>query len=278
MDPDQGIDLSNWKGPNLADRHVRVALAQIPPAADVDGACAAAARGGAEIVVFPEMFSNGYIGFDANDPAARQAWIDAAVSLDGPYVDRYRILARNHGLAIVTTFLERGDPRPFSAAALIDRRGDMILHQRKRHICFFEGPEEACAPGEGSRVARLQTGAGEIAIGIMICMDREYPDVASDLVAAGAEIVLIPNACPLVDDPEVGDVRVAGVRAMAFEGVIGMAVTNYPVPQHDGHSFGVDPLGKIIAMGGTDQEIVFVDFDIGAIRSLQEMEWFRRVR
>ena len=261
----------------MADRPIRVALAQIPPAADIDDVCAAA-RDGADIVLFPEMFSNGYSGFDANDPAARQAWIDGAVSLDGSYVDRFRAAARDHDLAIVATFLEAGFPKPFNAAALIDRKGDIVLHQRKRHICFFDDPEEACAPGEVSRVARLQTSASEIAVGILICMDREYPDVASDLVAAGAEIVLVPNACPLVDDPEVGDVRVAGVRAMAFEGVVGMAVTNYPAPIHDGHSFGVDPLGKIIAMGGTDEEIVFVDFDIGGMRSLQETEWFRRVR
>jgi predicted amidohydrolase len=57
-----------------------------------------------------------------------------------------------------------------------------------------------------------------------------------------------------------------------------MAVVNYPAPNQDGHSFGVNPLGKIVAMGGTGEETIYVDFDIDAIRSVQKEEWFRRER
>lgn len=224
------------------------------------------------------MVSNGYNRFDAESPDARQAWLDGAVALDGPFVTRFRTAARNHRLAVVATFLERGDTKPFNTAVLIDGSGEIVLHQRKRHICFFDNPEEACAAGQTSPVAGLQICTGDVAVGLMICMDREYPDVAADLVRGGAEVILVPNACPLVDDPAVGDVRVAGVRATAFESVVGMAVANYPSPKHDGHSFGVDPFGKIIHMGGTDEEIVFVNFDIDAIRTAQKTEWFRRAR
>ena len=66
-----------------------------------------------------------------------------------------------------------------------------------------------------------------IRVGIMICMDREFPDVASDLVRDGVEIILVPNSCWLVDDPIVGDVRVGGVRSMAFEGALGSGPINW---------------------------------------------------
>jgi len=263
---------------NLTSISLRIALAQMMSDVNIDEVCASAAAEGAAIILFPEMFSNGYSRFDSENAASRQAWIDAAIPLDGPYLDRFRQAARNNGLAIVATFLEYGEAKPFNAAVVINDSGEIILHQRKRHICFFDVPEEACAPGDGSRVAKLKTKAGEVAIGIMICMDREFPDVASDLVRNGAEIILVPNSCPLVDDPSVGDVRVAGVRALAFQSVVGIAVANYPVPKDDGRSFAVDPLGKVLIMGGKQQELVIVDFDINEIRAVQKREWFRRAR
>lgn len=45
---------------------------------------------------------------------------------------------------------------------------------------------------------------GKVADGIMMGMDREFPEVASDLVRSGLEIILVPNSSPLVDDVEVG--------------------------------------------------------------------------
>ncbi len=253
-------------------------MAQVMNDTDVDAISASAAERGAHVVVFPEMFSNGYSRFDPEDEAPRRAWIEAAVPIDGAYVEGFRRAARRYGLAIVATFLERGSPKPFNSAILIDSNGEVILHQRKRHICFFDVREEACAAGESSSVARLRTDAGEVAVGILICMDREFPDVASDLVRDGAEVILVPNSCPLVDDPAVGDVRVAGVRALAFQSVLGVAVANYPAPKDDGRSFAVTPLGKILAMGGSQPELVVADFDLDQIRALQEQDWFRRVR
>ncbi|OAP36431.1 hydrolase [Sinorhizobium glycinis] len=262
----------------MAGRSLRVAMAQVMHDADVDAISASAAARGADIIVFPEMFSNGYSRFDPEDETARQTWIEAAVPIEGPFVVRFREAARRDGLAIVATFLERGYPRPFNAAILIDRNGDVVLHQRKRHICFFDVPEEACAAGDNSSVARLGTDAGEVAVGILICMDREFPGPASDLVRDGAEIILVPNSCPLVDDPMIGDVRVAGARTLAFQSVLGVAVANYPAPKDDGRSFAVDALGRILSMGGPQAELVLADFDLDRIRALQKQDWFRRVR
>ncbi|WP_245364316.1 hypothetical protein [Sinorhizobium americanum] len=80
----------------------------------------------------------------------------------------------------------------------------------------------------------------------------------------------------MVDDPAVGDVRVAGVRALAFQSVLGVAVANYPAPKDDGRSFAVDPLGKVLSMGGLQPDLVITDFDLDRIRALQKEDWFRR--
>jgi predicted amidohydrolase len=256
----------------------RIGLAQVMTGADPDAVCASAAAERAELVVFPEMFSNGYSRFDPNSDASRKAWLEGAEPLDGAFIRRFQDAAHKHHMAVVATFLEHAEPKPYNTAVLIDPTGKIILHQRKRHICFFDTPEEACAAGEGSSVAQLSVKAGEIAIGLMICMDREYPEVGADLIRQGADIILVPNSSPLMDDPTVGDVRIAGVRAMAFQSAAGIAVANYPAPKDDGHSFAVDGLGRIIAMGGAEPELVIADFDMDALRAVQRQEWFRRAR
>ncbi len=257
---------------------LRIALAQMPAGRDVDDICRLAAAGGADIVVLPEMYAIGYRGFDEADPADRVAWLTSAQPLDGPHVTACRATARRHGVAVVSTLLEQAEPKPFNSAVLIDARGDIVLTQRKRHICFFCAPESECAAGTTSGVATLKTAVGPVIVGLMICMDREYSDVADDLVRQGAELLLVSNSCPLQDDPDIGDVRLAGIRAMAFERVVAMAVANYPAPKDDGHSLLVDPLGRVVAIGGRDPGLVIGDVDLDELRRLQTSEWFRRVR
>ncbi len=256
---------------------IKVALAQVLPGADIEGLFAQAAAEGADVIVFPEMFSNGYGRHDAT-PSGRAAWVDAAEPVDGPFVERFRQAAQRNQIAAVVTLLERGPEKPFNTALLIDRQGKTVLQQRKRHICFFDNPEDACAAGERSDVADLVAAHGSVTVGLMICMDREFPDVATDLMRAGAEIILVPNSCALLDDPEIGDVRLAGIRATAYQTVTCMAVANYPLPKDDGHSVAVDELGHVVAMATPEAGLVFAAFDLARLRATQKQEWFRRKR
>lgn len=256
---------------------IKVALAQVLPGVDIEALFAQAAAESADVIVFPEMFSNGYRRYDTT-PSARAAWIDAAEPIDGAFVERFRQAAQRNHIAVVVTLLERGPEKPFNTALLIDREGRTVLQQRKRHICFFDNPEDVCAAGERSDVVELVTAHGTVTVGMMICMDREFPDVATDLMRAGAEIILVPNSCALVDDPEIGDVRLAGIRATAYQTVTCMAVANYPLPKNDGHSVAVDELGKLASMGTHDEGLVFADFDLAKVRNTQKQEWFRRER
>lgn len=256
---------------------IKVALAQVLPGADIEGLFAQAAAEAADVIVFPEMFSNGYSRYEAT-PSGRAAWIEAAEPIDGPFVERFRQAAKRYHIAAVVTLLEQGPEKPFNTALLLDRQGQAVLQQRKRHICFFDNPEDACAAGERSDVVELDTAHGSATVGMMICMDREFPNVATDLMRAGSEIILVPNSCALVDDPAIGDVRLAGIRATAYQSVTAMAVANYPEPKDDGHSVAVDELGHVVAIGKPVAGLVFAAFDLTRVRETQKQEWFRRER
>jgi deaminated glutathione amidase len=253
----------------------KVALAQYLSSGEIGGIVGEASAAGAGIVVFPEMYSNGYARFDPDDTAARARWIAAAERVDGDFVGRFREAAKAHRIHVVATFLERAEPKPFNAALLIDPAGRTVLHHRKVHVCDFDSPELACGRGAGFATCEIETGAGPVKIGLMICMDREYPEAARTLSRQGAEIVLVPNCCDLATDTACGDVRIAQMRGRAFESVIGIAVANYPAPRCDGHSFAVDACGHIIVTGDASPGLVLATFDLAEIHRTRDDERFR---
>ena len=66
----------------------------------------------------------------------------------------------------------------------------------------------------------------------MICYDREFPESARLLMLQGAEVILVPNACPMELN------RLSQLRARAFENMTAIATANYPAgkPDCNGHS------------------------------------------
>jgi predicted amidohydrolase len=254
---------------------LRVALVQHLHGLDPAVPIREAAAKGAKIVVFPEMYSNGYAAFESGNAAAEKQWRAEAVKPDGAFVGQFRAAAEENKLHVVTTFLEAGDPDPFNSALLIDRNGDTVLHHRKVHTCFFDVPQAACGRGENFLTVPIVTEMGQVTVGLMICMDREYAEAGRSISAAGAEIALVPNCCNLAVDRNEGDVRIAQARGRAFETVMGIAVANYPAPRCDGHSFAVDPRGRVIVMGDDRPAVILADFDVDQIRRAREEDWFR---
>jgi predicted amidohydrolase len=203
-------------------RHLKIALAQYLHDCDPDIVVSQARHSGAEVVVFPELYSNCYAVFDAADAAVRERWLQSAVDADGPFIGKFRDAALVNRVHVVATLLEVADRKPFNSALLLDPGGRTVLHHRKVHICDFDSPENLCGRGDGFRAVKIETSVGTVCMGLMICMDREYPEAARSLSKQGAEIALVPNCCDLAADPLVGDVRIAQARGRAFETVKGV--------------------------------------------------------
>ena len=254
---------------------LKVALAQYPTGHDPAMIVSEAKKNRADIVVFPEMYSNGHASFDQNDPHTRERWQNEAEEMNGAFVGRFRAAARDSGLYVVATLLEAAVPRPFNSAVLVDPRGETVLQHRKVHICDFDAPELACGRGHVFRTADIETSAGPVRVGMMICMDREFPEAARSLSRAGAELALVPNCCTLATDKNQSDVRIAQARGRAFEMVMGIAVANYPPPHADGHSFAVDPNGTMIATADDSPGLTIAAFDLDLIRRVRNEDRFR---
>jgi len=228
-------------------------------------ACRQAKEMGADIVLFPEMWSIGY---------EKSKMVSAfAIDQTSEYVQSFCALAKELEMAMVLTYLARGEKKPKNMAVVIDRSGTIILEYAKVHTCsFVDGTEVALAAGERFVTADLQLKGGSIRVGVMTCFDREFPESARILASQGAELIFVPNACDIKHDRELGDVRFCQLRARAFENMVGIVLANYPRPAHDGHSVALMPNGMPIVTADESEQVVIASFDIDALRSWRQKE------
>ncbi len=212
---------------------LKIALLQLLPEYSLDGqlkkgetACIKAKEMGADIALFPEMWSDGYAL-----PPDRTELDALSIRADSAFVRAFGKLAGELQMAIGITFLEKHEPKPLNSIILFDRNGTERLHYSKVHTCDFD-LEKVLSPGNDFYVSELDTGRGTVKVGSMICFDREFPESARILMLKGAEVILAPNACPM----EIN--RLSALRTRAYENMLAVATCNYPSghPDCNGHS------------------------------------------
>ena len=259
---------------------LKIALLQIAPTGDLLGnlqkgldACRHAAAQGVDIALFPEMWSNGYAIYDR----AESEWTQEAIAADSEFVTAFGALAKELQLAIGITYLERCVTGPRNSFTLFDRHGMRVLDYAKVHTCDFS-VERALTPGEDFFVTRLDTAAGAVSVGAMICYDREFPESARILMLQGAEVILVPNACPM----EIN--RLSQLRGRAYENMLAVVTCNYPdtVPDCNGHSSAFDGVAYLPDLEGsrdmcvleTDgaEGIYLAELDLDMIREYRRTE------
>lgn len=93
----------------------------------------------------------------------------------------------------------------------------------------------------------LDTALGQVQVGGMICYDREFPESARILMLKGAELILVPNACPMELN------RLSQLRARAFENMVAIATCNYPetAPDCNGGSSVFDGVAYLPELEGS---------------------------
>ena len=261
-------------------RTLSVALLQLAPGESLEEnqkkgieACRRAKAMGADIALFPEMWSNGYRLYGR--PA--EEWKAEAIPAAGDFVQSFGTLAKELDMAVGITFLEKWEGGPRNSLALFDRHGKLSFTYAKVHTCDFD-VERNLTQGEDFFVTELDTASGPVQVGAMICYDREFPESARILMLKGAEIVLVPNACPM----EIN--RLSQLRGRAYENMMGIATCNYPegVPDCNGGSSVFDGVAYlpelegsrdtcILQAGGTEG-IYVAELNLEQLRRYRETE------
>jgi predicted amidohydrolase len=139
---------------------------------------AEAAAQKADLVVLPETLTYYGTGLKMHE---------CAEPVPGPSTDYFGGLAKQHGLHLVVGLIEQDGPTVYNIAALIGPDGKLIGKYRK--VCLPRSEIEAgLTPGTDYPV--FETALGKI--GMMICYDGFFPEVARALSVNGAEIIAWP--------------------------------------------------------------------------------------
>jgi len=141
--------------------------------------CGRARRKGAELVVFPELGVSGYVNHEV-------AWA-LAEPVPGPSTDKLVGVAADLGIVICFGILERDADVTYNTQVLVNRDG-IIGKQRKIHM---PGLEYMNWRG-GFEIETFDIGKARV--GITICYDSLFSEMARSLYFKGAEVLIMPFA------------------------------------------------------------------------------------
>jgi len=198
---------------------------------------------GCHLAVLPEMWS---CGFD-NGNLASQAGETPGI------VERLRIFAARERMVVAGSLPELVDGSVVNTLYAVDSDGEIKGRYRKLHLFTPTGEDNHFAAGQEAVVAETSIGR----LGLMICYDLRFPELARGLVLDGAEILVVSAQWPAA--------RLAHwealLKARAIENqcfVVGVnRVGRSGTLVYNGGSQVVSPLGEVQAhAGGADGEVV----------------------
>lgn len=193
------------------------------------------AQQGVELAVLPEMWSCGFAYKELNALAQRTPELVAELSR----------LSAELSMVIVGSLPEPHGDKVYNTAYVLDR-GNVAGSYRKLHLFSLMGEDRSLDSGDSVLVA--QTSLGKI--GVMICYDLRFPELARKLALQGAEIIAVPGEWP---KPREEHWRTL-LRARAMENQLFVIAANCcgTVGKLDffGQSMVIGPKGEVLAEAG----------------------------
>jgi predicted amidohydrolase len=248
----------------MAFPSLRVALVQQDtvwqdPAANLARAAGfveAAARGGARVAVFPELFTLGFTM--APEPFAEP--------FPGPTSEAMAALSKRFDLYLVGSVVEAHAPHPRNAAFVTAPDGSLVATYRKIHP-FSYGEENLHYSG-GTECPLFEVDG--IPCGLQICYDLRFPEPFRALAARGAEVIFLPANWPAR--------RISAwstlLAARAIENQLAICGVNRvgrdPQLEYPGKSAIHDCFGEVLAMGDATEGLVVGDIDLAQLRAWRE--------
>ena len=205
-------------------------------------------RAEADLWVLPELCNTGYLFRSRREVEALAEEIP-----DGPSVRAWRELARKRKVHVVAGIAEKADGKVFNAAVLV-RPSGKVSGYRKAHL--FDEEKRWFEPGDtGFEVYDL----GEVRIGMMVCFDWIFPEVARILALKEADLICHPANLVLPYCPDAMVTRCVENRVFAVTcNRTGIERRGGKALSFIGSSQIVDPKGRVLVRAGREEECVQV--------------------
>jgi predicted amidohydrolase len=145
----------------------------------IEGWCARAAAEHAQLVLFPELVVHGH--------CTPNTWALAEPVPDGPSTARLIEMAQRHRLVVCAGLSEKENDIVYNTQVLVGPAGYLgkqrKLHLSRDEVFYYKGGREMPV-----------FDIGPCKVGIVICYDNQFPEIARVLALRGAEVLLMPHA------------------------------------------------------------------------------------
>ena len=233
--------------------HIRALVGAIP-----DGA--------ADLIMLPEMW---------NGPYDAKRFPDFAEPEGGPSRQFLSALAKEkHVYLCGGSIAERDGERIYNTAYVFDPDGSEIAKHRKMHLFdidvtggqrFFES--DTLSPGD--RVTVFSTPFCRI--GLCICYDFRFPELARLMVDRGAEVILVPAAFNMTTGPAHWELlfRSRAVDNQVY--TVGTAPARDPDASYQswGHSIVCSPWGDVLRQADERETVFITALDLARLNTIR---------
>ncbi len=216
---------------------------------------------GARLVVFPENVTTGF-----NPSMPRDDFYTYLPADIGRTLQPIRQVCRELGVWCVVPSYERGRQRPviYNSSFLIHPRGAIAAVYRKTHPFPNERISAGgwTTPGHQYPVAKTEFGN----VGMMLCYDGDFPEIARILAVQGAQIIVRPSALL-----RSFDIWETVNKARAYDNHVYLIAVNAvgsdaSGTHYFGHSMIVSPIAQTIALARGVEDIIFAELDPDPIK------------
>ncbi|KAH6967847.1 nitrilase family protein [Ilyonectria sp. MPI-CAGE-AT-0026] len=268
------------RGSQLLRKPVRLACVQFASTPDktsnLDMArrkVLAAARNGARIIVLPECFNSPYSTeafpkyaevFHPSPPSASASPTFHALSAMAQEADAYVV-----GGSIPE--LEPDTGKYYNTSLVFSPQGHLLGWHRKAHLFDVDFPgqmtfreSDVLSPGTSTTLIELED-YGYIGLGI--CFDIRFPELAAIAARKGAFALIYPSAFNTTTGPKHWELlgRARAVDNQVFVAMCSQSFSGSGYPAW-GHSMIVDPSGQVMSTIGREEGIVYAELDDARIQ------------
>ena len=229
----------------------------------------AAADQNCQLAILPEMFNCPY-----------KAELFSEYSETYPHGETIQMLAKaakEGKIGVIGGSIPERDREEnlYNTSFVFDEEGVLLGRHRKVHLFDVEIAggtvfKESAILAAGQDVTILKL-AG-VTLGIGICYDLRFPELARLMTLAGADVMIFPAVFSVSTGPDHWELLMRGRAVDNQVFVVGAAPANTAESacQAYGHSMVTDPWGKIIGSAGTEEEILIVELDLNRMCTVRE--------
>jgi deaminated glutathione amidase len=225
---------------------------------------AQSANRGAELCAFPE-----FMMFYTTSSQSSSQLASLAETINGKFVSEIQSAAKENNIQVVGTFYEKSKKknRVYDSSFLINKAGKLVSTYRKIHLYDALGFKESKKMTPGSKInLPSKTSIGKI--GMLICYDLRFPEMARILASSGSEILVAPSAWVKGDMKEEHWITINKTRAI--ENGCYVIAPDQVGNIYCGRSLVVDPLGKILLDMKKRQGIGYVNISLDKVKQTRK--------